>query len=412
MTRIRNVCFRITLIALIISITSVTMTGCWNRREPVGLLFPTLLGFDIDETGEYIVFAQFPNPTVASGAAANGGGGGRSLSFWVNIGRGQTPYSALKDLALTTSRLISLTHVTVLLISEKLARQGIGPIVELFLRNHELRLIVRTAIVEGSITDLLESELPLEPTPGLGMHRMLEFIRDERSQIPEGNLLEKLREMAEPGHDPMFMRMTVLPAAKEQSFTDPGTTQGEMAKPIVKIHGSAVFRKDKMVGWLDDHESGGANWVLGTISRATYVVAAPQHDCLVTIELLQRSREVKPLISGDEIGVNVKIGAIARVQDITGRIPVDRDDRETVEWLTQEVVGHIENDVQLALSKARELGADVFGFGNLIYRKEPRVWEQIGEDRWHELFQTLKVNVDVEVHVRRPGLVISSFTPR
>ena len=167
-----------------------------------------------------------------------------------------------------------------------------------------------------------------------------------------------------------------------------------------------------MVGWLDDHESRGANWVLGTISRATYVVAAPQHDCLVTIELLQRSREVKPLISGDEIGVNVKIGAVARVQDITGRIPVDRDDRETVEWLTQEVVGHIENDVQLALSKARELGADVFGFGNLIYRKEPRVWEQIGEDRWHELFQTLKVNVDVEVHVGRPGLVISSFTPR
>lgn len=413
----RNVSLQIVSIVLLVSIVPIAITGCWNRREPVGLLFPTLLGFDIEENGEYLVLAQFPNPTVRSGAGAqSGGGGGQPLSFWLNTGKGRTPYDALKDLALTTSRLVTLTHVTVVLISERLARSGIGPVVELLLRNHELRLIARAAVVEGDMRALLESELPLEPTPGLGIHRMLEFVRSERSQIPEGDLLEKIRELSHPGHDPLFMRVTVLPAAEEQTFTDPSVTQGQVAKPIARIHGSAVFRKDKMVGWLNDHESAGANWLLGSIVRTTLVTEAPHGEGLVTIEVKQISCEVKPVISGDRIGMDVKIGAAARIQDVTshtmGNISLDTEDRETVRWLTEKTVEWIERDVDAALKKAKELGADVFAFGNLVYRKKPEIWNSVVQDRWDEFFQALDVNVQVEVHVRRPGLIAPSLTPR
>jgi spore germination protein KC len=404
--------------ALLLTVAiALFVPGCWDRREPEVLLFPLLLGFDINESGQYEVLAQFPNPSVGAGTASPGGGsGGQALPFWLNLAAGETPFDALRNLALTSSRDVTLTHVGVILISERLARRGIGPVLELLLRNHELRLTARTAIVEGDIKALLESELPLEPTPGMGIQRMLEYTRTARSQVPEGNLLEKIREFSHPGHDPLFMRITVMPTALGQTYVDPSSTEGEVAKPIARIHGSAAFRQDRMVGWMDDNETLGANWVLDTVVRAVSVVKAPENKGLVTVELRQTMSQVKPIIHGDTISIEVKIGAVGRVQDIVsetvGDVSLDFDQHETLQWLTQEVSEEVEKVILQALTRAKELGSDVFGFGHLIYRKHPRVWEEVVRDRWDEIFRTLDVDVQVEIIIRRPGLSTSAIIAR
>lgn len=381
------------------------------------LLFPILLAFDIDENGYFEVLAQFANPSLGAGlTGSHGGSGGQALPFWLNSGKGMTPFDALKNLALTSSREVTLTHVGVILISERLARRGIGPVLELLLRNHELRLTARTAVVEGDLRHLLESELPLEPTPGMGIRRMLEYVRAARSQVPEGNLLEKIRELTHPGEDPLFTRITVLPAAEDQTYVDPSSTQGEVAKAIARIQGSAAFDRDKMVGWMDETETLGANWILDTVVRAAIVVEAPERKGLVTVELWQSLRQMKSVIYGDRISIEVKIGAIGTVQDIVsgtvGDVSLDFDDNEALQWLTREAAASIEDAIYKALSKAKELRVDVFGFGNLIYRKHPRVWDEIIQGRWDEFFRSLEVDVQVEVIIRRPGLSTKAITPR
>lgn len=56
-----------------------------------------------------------------------------------------------------------------------------------------------------------------------------------------------------------------------------------------------------------------------------------------------------------------------------------------------------------------ELNADVLGFGKVLARKEPKIWEKIENDwdRGKNYFQDAKVNVDVQVTVRFPGLITS-----
>ncbi|HOL16241.1 MAG TPA: Ger(x)C family spore germination C-terminal domain-containing protein, partial [Bacillota bacterium] len=57
------------------------------------------------------------------------------------------------------------------------------------------------------------------------------------------------------------------------------------------------------------------------------------------------------------------------------------------------------------LSRAQELKSDIFGFGNLIYRKNPRLWEKIGP-RWdEEIFPRLKIDLKVNFVILRAGLI-------
>ena len=56
------------------------------------------------------------------------------------------------------------------------------------------------------------------------------------------------------------------------------------------------------------------------------------------------------------------------------------------------------------MKKRWETNSDVLGLGNLIYRKKPRVWEEI-EDDWDDIFPELEVDIIVEVEQKRTGLV-------
>lgn len=395
--------------------------GCWDRREPESLVFPSILGIDVAEDELFEVIALIPNPSArAGGAAGITGGGAFAVPFWVNSGRGHTPFEALKQLALTTSRQINLSHVDVILISEKLARRGIGPVLELYLRSPDIRLIAEVAVVEGDLRNLLESEIPLEPTPALGLLAMLEFTRQERSQIPRGDFLEKAKLMTFPGIDPVFVRFTVLKATATETFTDSGSAQGQsqsqVPKPVVKIHGAAAFDDDRMVGWFEDRESVGVNWLLGGISRTIVSVDSPRGG-VITLELKQSGVKVTPVVSGNSISMEVKVGALARVQDAAAHghsehIVFDSEDPELVKSVTDRVAQAVRNDIELALKKARELEVDPFGFGNTIYRKKPQFWNEVVQGRWIEMFKTVEVNLEIEVFLRRPGLVMSSITPR
>ena len=90
----------------------------------------------------------------------------------------------------------------------------------------------------------------------------------------------------------------------------------------------------------------------------------------------------------------------------------DSEDPELVKSVTDRVAQAVRNDIELALKKARELEVDPFGFGNTIYRKKPQFWNEVVQGRWIEMFKTVEVNLEIEVFLRRPGLVMSSITPR
>lgn len=50
----------------------------------------------------------------------------------------------------------------------------------------------------------------------------------------------------------------------------------------------------------------------------------------------------------------------------------------------------------LLLKKAKDLKADVFGFGEVLHKKYPQEWKEL-KDTWRDIFPAIEVTVDVSL---------------
>ena len=188
--------FLLLLIGLFVTIS----TGCWDRREPELLVFVLSVGFDKEPSGDYKIVAQMFNPLALSQEGSGGGSpGGDKKPSWVVEASGQTPFEARKNLAPMVSRELFWSYTSTVLISEKLAREGIRPIMDLLERERQFRLIARPLVAEGDIKEILASQYPLEGCSGQALLRQLNTGDKMRSIAPVLEMRELINVAAQPG---------------------------------------------------------------------------------------------------------------------------------------------------------------------------------------------------------------------
>ncbi|MGB3933895.1 MAG: Ger(x)C family spore germination protein [bacterium] len=376
---------------------ALLLTGCWNRRDPELLGFVIATGFDLHpETGLYQIIVQVANPLVLGSQDQGSGGGGEKKPFWVVEAQGHTPFEARQNLALKTSRELFWAHNGILALGENLAREGIAPVLDLFELERQLRLSARPVVVDGDLRSLFEAEFPLEETSGQGLRRQIVTTMFERTFFSAREIRELIATLSRPGFEMMISRI------EERATGEQGDSTG--ATHPAKLSGGAAFGKDRMVGWIEEREAAGWNWIWWRTYRASLVVMAPTDRRPLVVEIFRSRSIIKPRVEGDNVTIDIQIEAQGRVQD-----QPSTDDlftvKERLASLERRTATVIKNDVDMVIRRAQELESDFLGFGNLIYRKLPREWKRL-EPRWQEIFPNLKVNVDVRVVIQRGGLVV------
>lgn len=91
---------------------------------------------------------------------------------------------------------------------------------------------------------------------------------------------------------------------------------------------------------------------------------------------------------------------------VTNQAGLDLTDPAVLPRLEDALAARIKDRMEGMLHLARELGADVFGFGALIRRNHPKLWRELRDD-WHGYFSRLPVQIHVDVRVQRTGLTNS-----
>lgn len=383
---------------LLVAALIFPLSACWDRREPEEMAFVIAVGFDYNEELQmYKIIAQIANP-LGLGNVDGGQGGGSATPFWTQAALGHTPTEAARNLAKESTREIFWSHVGVLLFSEKLARRGIAPVLEFFERGRQMRTIPQPAVVEGDLETLLNAHFPLEETGGRGMARQIVTTMFERALFPSKTLRELYITAAQPGKELFLGRIFVTAGSSE--------SDGPPADNPAQIRGGTVFRGDVMVGWLDERPTTGWHWVASRVFRAIQVLQLPaSNDKYVTVEILEAQSHCKPVKGSGEIRIHLHVSVDGRIDDSTGPLKLEP---EILTSLERRLAESVRGDIEKALAEAQRLNSDIFGFGNLIYRKMPREWRQI-EERWDQLFPRLIVDIDVEAHMRRSGLTDDSL---
>ncbi|WP_245526719.1 Ger(x)C family spore germination C-terminal domain-containing protein [Acetohalobium arabaticum] len=170
------------------------------------------------------------------------------------------------------------------------------------------------------------------------------------------------------------------------------------------MNGGAVFRDDKLVGWLTRKETRGLNWVLKPNEVVGGIlIKAPNEETKITIETVQAKSQVEAQLEDNRFKIKLKIdveGDIA--EDLSRNYNITR--AANIAQLNKRFAQVIKNEIINALKKIQKYKADIFGFGEKINEEYPQEFKK-RVDNWDEIYAKLPVKIEVTANIRRPGLI-------
>lgn len=394
------------LIIFLLSLNIFLIAGCWDRNEPEDLGIVTGLGIDQGSGGKIRIIIQTLNTSALSKT-----GGGRGVEFekgYRNTAvEGDTIADALNKLVDLTATKRFLSHTNLFIISEDLARQrGIQDIVDFMERDPQIRLDAWFIVSRGSLNNLLDVPGRLTASPCQRISDIVKFNNDAFSYAPL-KVAEFVRLLESESGQPYTGLVEIQPNPSFTNDKGHGILDGTVPEPMQNtvMNGTAVFKGDKMVGWLNRNESKGLLWLRGDTKQGTLTFSPPGKEPKKVTTIIRRAKStLEPEIRDGQVYMTVKVKVDTFLDDNQAGVQPDKPAELGKVESAQGV--EIKHEIQAALDKAQqEYQVDIFGFGEAVHRKYPREWKQMKKD-WAGIFPTVKVKVQVKSTIEHTLLTV------
>jgi len=383
------------------------LVGCWDKRELRETGIVVAVGIDKDpDTGDIIFTSQVLNPSALKPES-----GGTEAPVKLITTKGDTVFKAIRNAYQEFDRKNFYAHNKVIVIGEDLAREGILPVLDGITRGREARGYVWLCVAkEEQARDILG----VKPN---GIERVpanyLDFILENHKLNFDTTIVhlnDYYKASLRGGIQPVTGVLEII--KKTNSSIE---EVSEKTSQQVKLSGGAVFKKDKLVGFLSETETRGYNWVVGNVKNG--ILSLPsllEEGKLVSIEIREASSNIKPKIKGNEISFNIEIEAsgVLVEQLGAGTLETRKEQLDYLNRLEKNLKKLIEREVNNVIEKVqKELKTDIFGFGSTLHKKDPNEWNKI-KGQWIDKFPNISVKVKVNTDIGSRELLKEPLKPR
>lgn len=373
------------------------LSGCWSSTELSEMAIATAFGIDKIDDG-FRVSVQIVNPGEIAAKKASSG-----VAMSVYSAEGKSMFEAIRRLTTMAPRKIYLAHVRLILFGEELAKEGIRKPLDFLSRDHEMRADFVIAIAKGQkAEDIIKVLTPMEKVAANKIYNMIET--SEKNWAPTKLVLldELIGALVSPGKQPVITGLELI--GDPEFGNNQENIQQVEAPTIIKSDNIGVFHEDKLVGWFNEIESKGFNYITNNI---TNTVGYTECDGgTVSIEVVRSETKLKGAIENGRPKITINIWTEANVADV--ECAIDLTQSEAIYDLEKKFNKKTQVITLSTVEKAKELGSDIFGFGEAIERADPKKWEELKEN-WSEVFQDTEVVVNADINIRRVGTISDSF---
>lgn len=378
-------------IMIIFLLLLVMLSGCWNRRELNELAISHALGIEKKENGEFQVTVQIINP---SAIAMQEPGARTYTPIVVYSESGATVFEALRRLTMTVPRKIYESYVQAVVLDGDLAEEGIIEALDFLIRDHEFRTDFYFLISkEAKPIDVLKVLTVIDRLPANEIHQSLKASQDYWGATETIEIDELLSEIAGKGIE------ATLPGVVIEGDPEAGgqmpALENSVLPAFLAFKQTAVFSQDRLIGWLNERESIGLNYLQNNIKSTIVNVSCPNEEASnIGVEIIRTktSLDIK-LNNGIPEG---KVTVKAEAQIGNAQCSFDTAIQANLNEIEERTGEKISEEVELAIAKAQELQADIIGFGKELYQKQPQEWQKV-EDSWNQMFSTMDVTVDTDI---------------
>lgn len=364
--------------AVVLSLSTILMTGCWNYREIESLSI--VAGVGIDEGKNGMKFHLTFDMVDMSSKDSSGGTSPKSKTIETE---GKTIFDAIRNGIRVCGKKLFFSDCKVLIIGSKVAEKGIKPVVDFFSRDAEVRRNIKIYVSKGKpAKDLLKIKPVAETIVSYEFDKINKADKKSLGKESAVSLYEANNMISKEG-------MSLSTAALEISPLNPDSAE---------FSGVAVFKKDKLIGYVGSEESRYLQILMGK-SKGGLLILDDEDDIKgVTIEIYSCKTSIQPIISGENIKVKINIKMKAALAENETSEPLSSESRiNDVEKLSEKTLKrHISEIIEMV---RKQYDSDIFGFGNAINRAYCCEWKTIKSD-WDKQFKTIGYDIDAKVMIK------------
>nr|MBO2493472.1 hypothetical protein [Clostridia bacterium] len=377
--------------AVIAIIIAFIMTGCWDMVEIETNAFILGIGLDLSKDVEgdeerIMVTYQIALPAdmlVASGQGEGGGGGASTLNISIEA---KNLMMAEQTLMSTLNQVPNYDHLQVVVFGEELSTKGIGKYIDFFFRDSRIRQRTKVAVSKGKASEVFK----VQPKT---VKSTSQYISDLLDENEKRNLMVLM---------PMDFGKMQRHFIRKLDVCLPSIV---LKKDTLTVQGAGVFSGDKLVAWLTGSEVMVLKWLHGQPAKGIIDISS---DKIKTgdfvFNITNNKVSIKPVLDGNRFIFKVKM-------DVEGDIGEIQNEKFNTYDMT--LIRQVEDLVKQKITRScsevfdklvNDLRTDCVELGRRVQNYYPDFWEK-NKDRWKEYFVNSSLEMEVDVKLRRVGVI-------
>ena len=358
------------------------LSGCWNYVEINGQINVSGLAVDIGRQGrKYHLSAE----VITVGVKEKD-----QVSANVVETDADTVFEGIRNMMTITTKKLYFGHCKAFVIGEKAAESGIAEILDMVIRNHELRIEVDVVVAKGcDAKDILMTEGIANPIMSYKIHDLMNTSPQAVGASPVTKAYKVFNSIQNEGV------CTVVPTLEIVQVEE---------KKVLKLTGVAVLDGDKLSGCLDERQTKYLSLLNDKIGNSGLLTVndSQEEDLFLSYEIY-KSKTKRILVFNEKIPtVNISVNTHVIIGEV--ETEVDFTKREEIEKVRGLLETSMNEDLTQLINTAQTtLGCDILGIGAQMQREDPKMWEKY-KDNWDEIFKKLKITVENKIEITGSGI--------
>ena len=376
---------------------SLLFSGCWDSKEINEIAIVSAIALDKSEDGQILMSVVITNPEKISNTTS---GSGSQQSTLLLSEKGKGIMDICREIQKKVPKQLFFSHLRVIVMSEKLARDGVTDVLDFFTRYREANLRPEIVFTKSRAVDLLKIDTGLEKIPSESIRKKIKLIAGGKN-----NLLTFFQSITEEGIEAQAPEFETVPFEVDKETDTQSKDTGE-EKMAVGIKGTAVFKDYKLIGWLEDEKIKGVVNLCGSTQSGIIHIDIPEEKGggFVSVIVPKSSTQISPDINEGNLEADVNVKLEGRLYEDESNL--DLSDPEVIHYLENLAKDTLNQEVRAVLNKVqKELNSDIYGFGAAFHRKYSKEWDAELSKHWNEIFPDLTINLNIDVSLARIGFL-------
>ena len=381
---------------LLVVIILITLTGCYNYRELNDLAIVSAISVSkVDE--EYNVIVQVVKPKKEQDTSNI-----NQPNFITFKSKGETLQEAFRLIVKESPKKIYGAQMQVLLLDESVAKDDLSDILDFFAREPEVRNEFYVLVSKND--NVLEVLTPLD---NISSQNIMESLEANNKYLGYANLVTFNDLLAYYQNERIQIALPSIYLTGNNNVGDEEENiDASKVDTSVVLGPLAIFKGNKLIGYLSEEESLAYNIVMDNITNAL-ITNKYDDDKYIVSELIKSKTDLEVDSKNNKINITVKGNAAIKEVNYNN---INLKDENNVKKIEDDLNKKIEKLVKNSIKNiTKKYNSDIFGFENLFYKEDYQYYKKIKDEWSDKIFQNLKIEVDSKFEIVEQGNVLGGI---